>query len=107
MDGFSARSLSKRTHLHFLGLLPSALAERLGIAYRPSVAQRRLGAAPPQCWSRSLGARPATCKRSRADLDRAGYEREEENSETSAHRGLAKAKQFFRCTFAPSPPRCR
>src|SRR4029077_610357 len=78
MDRFRARSLSRRTHLHLLGLFPSALAEGFGIAHRSSVAQCRPGAAPPQCRRRSLGPRPAPCKRPRADLDRVGYAREEE-----------------------------
>src|ERR1700720_4597780 len=75
MDRFCARSLSKRTHLHLLGLFPSALAEEFGIAHRSSAAQRRTGATAPGCRRRSLGPRPATCERPRADLDRARYGR--------------------------------
>src|ERR1700756_1669815 len=78
MDRFRARSLSGRTYLHLLGLFPSALAEEFGIAHRSSFAQRRTGATTPQCRRRSLGPRPAPRKRPRADLDRAGYGREEE-----------------------------
>jgi hypothetical protein len=43
-----------------------------------------------KCRRRSLGPRPAPCKRPRADLDRAGYGREEENSPTEAQHGQAK-----------------
>src|SRR5260370_33578498 len=68
MDRFRARSLSRRTHLHLLGLFPSALAAGFGIAHRSSVAQRRPGAAPPQCRRRSLGPRPAPFKRPSARL---------------------------------------
>src|SRR6516164_6646211 len=84
MDRFGARSLSGRTYLHLLGLFPSALAEEFGIAHRSSFAQRRTGATTPQRRRRSLGPRPAPRKRPRADLDRAGYGREEERSETAA-----------------------
>ena len=52
-------------------------------------AQRRTGATTPQCRRRSLGPRPAPRKRPRADLDRAGYGREEERSETAAQHGQA------------------
>src|SRR5580692_5466515 len=101
MDRFRARSLSRRTHLHLLGLFPSALAEGFGIAHRSSVAQRRPGAAPPQCRRRSLGPRPAPCKRPRADLDRVGYAREEESSATEAQHGQAKLN---RLASVPSDP---
>src|SRR6516162_9436900 len=84
MDRFGARSLSGRTYLHLLGLFPSALAEEFGIAQRSSFAQRRTGATTPQRRRRSLGPRPAPRKRPRADLDRAGYGREEGRSETAA-----------------------
>jgi exodeoxyribonuclease-3 len=47
--------------------------------------KRRTGAAP-RCRRRSLGPRPAPCKRPRADLDRARYGHEE-GSETAAQRG--------------------
>src|SRR6266436_10284111 len=75
MDRFRACSLSRRTHLHLLGLFPSALAEGFGIAHRSSVAQRRTGAAPARCRRRALGPRPTPCQRPRADLDRVGYGR--------------------------------
>jgi hypothetical protein len=52
------------------------------------LAQRRTGATAPQCRRRSLGPRPAPCKRPRADLDRARYGREE-GSETAAQHGQA------------------
>src|SRR6478672_2227482 len=84
MDRFRARLLSGRTYLHLLGLFPSALAEEFGIAHRSSFAQRRTGATTPQCRRRSLGPRPAPRKRPRADLDRAGYGREEERSENGS-----------------------
>src|ERR1700745_853838 len=89
MDRFRARSLSGRTYLYLLGLFPSALAEEFGIAHRSSFAQRRTGATTPQCRRRSLGPRPAPRKRPRADLDRAGYGREEERTETAAQHGQA------------------
>src|SRR6516225_9745998 len=89
MDRFRARSLSGRTYLYLLGLFPSALAEEFGIAHRSSFAQRRTGATTPQCRRRSLGPGPAPRKRPRADLDRAGYGREEGRSETAAQHGQA------------------
>src|SRR5271165_4231228 len=84
MDRFRARSLSKRTYLHLLGLFPSTLAEEFGVADRSSLAQRRTGASAPQRRRRSLGPRPAPCKRPRADLDRARDGREEERREIAA-----------------------
>src|SRR6516164_4510358 len=89
MDRFRARSLSGRTYLHLLGLFPSALAEEFGIAHRSSFAQRRTGATTSRRRRRSLGPRPAPRKRPRADLDRAGYGREGERSETVAQHGQA------------------
>ena len=71
-------ALSRQTHLYLLGLFPSALAEGFGIAHRSPVAQRRPGAAPPQCRRRSMGSRPTSCQRPRAGLDRTGSGREEE-----------------------------
>src|SRR6516225_7905599 len=68
------------------GPIPCALAIRTNVSTPSGIISV---STTPQRRRRSLGPRPAPRKRPRADLDRAGYGREEERSETAAQHGQA------------------
>ena len=73
LDRFPAPSVSGGSALHLLGLLPTALAEKLRAAHRSSVAQSGTESLSARGRCRCLGAQRTACQRSCADVDSTGF----------------------------------